>query len=113
MTKIGLTSGKFNKRVEVSRKNSQQSNTFSGKAKNSYEFHVVRWCQVFFKKQSVPVEVGGVSDQQEYMFNFRKDYYTKAFDQRCVIDYNNEKYYVKNVDNFNEGLINVTACKKI
>lgn len=111
MTKIGLTSGKLNRRVVVVRENAQHGNTYKEKAGKSYDLNITRWCQVFFKRQTSPIEALSLSDKQEYMFNFRFDYYTNQIDQRCTIVYNNQDYSVKNVDKFNVGLVSVTAVK--
>ena len=94
------------------RKISERNKDFKSKATNSYAFEIIRDAQVFFKKVSVPIEGGIVSDQQEYVFNFRKDVGTRKIDQRCIIIYNEQNYFVQNVDSFNEGLISVTAVKK-
>lgn len=123
MTKFGLTSGKFNQRVVFKRllKEEFEPEVKVGEdrfevdytdAGAKYETKFVRWCQVFFKKQTVPIEAGGVSDKQEYMFNVRLDSRTKEVSQRWILVYRDQNYYVLNKDNFNEGILSITACKR-
>ena len=69
MTKLGLTSGKFNRRVVIScdvAANDLGSNVVA-------TFKLIRYAQVFKKREAVPVEGGSVSDKQDYIFNIRKD----------------------------------------
>ena len=123
MTKFGLTSGKFNRRVIFAKQLSEDFEPeiqVGGKkfevdytdAGTKYERKFVRWCQVFLKKQTVPIEAGGVSDKQEYLFNVRKDTKTKEVSQRWMLTYREQDYNVLNVDDFNEGIRSITACKR-
>ena len=108
MTKIGLTAGKFNKRVEIERVDGDE-NLMS---ESAVAVKFMRYAQVFKKREAAPIEGGGVSDKQDYIFNLRKDLETEQVNQNYVLRYNNQDYRVTNVDNFNAGLITVTATNR-
>lgn len=111
MSKFGLTSGKLNRRVVISRKDG--ADVASAKERTlPFTIPIVRQAQVFFKKQAAQRDGVGVSDKQEYMFNLRNDVTTNKVNQNCIITYKEEEYSVLNVDKFNEGLVSVTACKR-
>lgn len=108
MTKLGLTAGKFNRRVVIS--STDSGNDLSSGTAVAIKF--MRYAQVFKKREAVPVEGGSVSDKQDYIFNIRKDLETEKIDQDYVLRYNNQDYKVLNVDNFNVGLISVLSTKR-
>ena len=108
MTKLGLTAGKFNKRVVIS--STDSGNDLSSGTAVAIKF--MRYAQVFKKREAVPVEGGSVSDKQDYIFNIRKDLETEKIDQNYVLRYKNQDYKVLNVDNFNVGLISVLSTKR-